>query len=103
MTIFVAGGTGFIGRRLVPLLVQRGEQIVCMDINPQTADFGDLGSQVKVVRGDVSLAEPCAGTSSNLSTNRWANRHSSRLRPTFGERTACLTRLRRHSPRASLL
>src|SRR4030088_1546613 len=53
MTTFVAGGTGFIGRRLVPLLAQRGEEIVCMDINPQTADFGHLGKQVKVVRGDV--------------------------------------------------
>src|SRR5262249_42575893 len=40
--------------RLVPLLAQRGEEIVCMDINPQTADFGALGKQVKVVRGDVS-------------------------------------------------
>ena len=40
MTTFIAGGTGFIGRRLVPLLAQRGEEIVCMDINPQTADFG---------------------------------------------------------------
>jgi nucleoside-diphosphate-sugar epimerase len=54
MTTFIAGGTGFIGRRLVPLLAQRGEEIVCMDINPQTADFGHLGNQVKVVRGDVS-------------------------------------------------
>src|SRR5260370_18588466 len=54
MTTFIAGGTGFIGRRLVPLLAQRGGEIVCMDINPQTADFGNLGNQVKVVRGDVS-------------------------------------------------
>jgi nucleoside-diphosphate-sugar epimerase len=54
MTTFIAGGTGFIGRRLVPLLVQRGEQIVCMDLNPQTADFSAFGKQVRVVRGDVS-------------------------------------------------
>src|SRR5260221_12686880 len=54
MTTFIAGGTGFIGRRLLPLLAQRGEEIVCMDINPQTADFGQLGKPVKVVRGDVS-------------------------------------------------
>src|SRR6195256_1309188 len=54
MTTFIAGGTGFIGRRLVPLLAQRGEEISCMDINPQTADFAHLGKQVKVVRGDVS-------------------------------------------------
>src|ERR1700735_1056693 len=54
MTTFIAGGTGFIGRRLVPLLAQRGEEIVCMDIAPQTADFSHLGKQVRVVRGDVS-------------------------------------------------
>ncbi len=54
MTTFIAGGTGFIGRRLVPLLAQRGEQIVCMDMNPQTADYAALGKQVRVVRGDVS-------------------------------------------------
>jgi nucleoside-diphosphate-sugar epimerase len=54
MTTFIAGGTGFIGRRLVPLLVQRGEQIVCMDVNPQTADYAAFGKQVRVVRGDVS-------------------------------------------------
>jgi nucleoside-diphosphate-sugar epimerase len=54
MTTFIAGGTGFIGRRLVPLIAQRGEEIVCMDINPQTADFSSLGKQVRVVRGDVS-------------------------------------------------
>ncbi|MBV9862806.1 MAG: NAD(P)-dependent oxidoreductase [Alphaproteobacteria bacterium] len=54
MTTFIAGGTGFIGRRLVPLLAQRGEEVVCMDLNPQTADFSALGKQVRVVRGDVS-------------------------------------------------
>jgi nucleoside-diphosphate-sugar epimerase len=54
MSILVIGGTGFIGRRLIPLLVQRGEEIVCMDINPSTANYESLGKQVRVVRGDVS-------------------------------------------------
>src|SRR5271157_1495565 len=54
MTTMVIGGTGFIGRRLVPLLVARGEEIVCMDINPGTASYDHLGKQVRVVRGDVS-------------------------------------------------
>ena len=54
MSILVIGGTGFIGRRLIPLLVQRGEEIVCMDINPQTANYEGFGKQVRVVRGDVS-------------------------------------------------
>jgi nucleoside-diphosphate-sugar epimerase len=54
MSVFIIGGTGFIGRRLIPLLAQRGEEIVCMDINPQTANYGDFGKQVRVVRGDVT-------------------------------------------------
>jgi nucleoside-diphosphate-sugar epimerase len=54
MSILVIGGTGFIGRRLVPLLAQRGEEIVCMDINPATANYEAFGKQVRVVRGDVS-------------------------------------------------
>jgi len=54
MSIFVLGGTGFIGTRVIPLLVARGETVVCMDINPHTADFSALGDKVQVVRGDVT-------------------------------------------------
>ena len=54
MSIFIIGGTGFIGRRLIPLLAQRGEEIVCMDLNPQTADYSQFGKQVRVVRGDIT-------------------------------------------------
>lgn len=54
MSIFVIGGTGFIGTRVIPLLVNRGETVVCMDINPQTADFSAFGEKVQVLRGDVT-------------------------------------------------
>jgi nucleoside-diphosphate-sugar epimerase len=54
MSIFVIGGTGFIGTRVIPLLVARGEAVVCMDINPHTANFSALSDKVKVVRGDVT-------------------------------------------------
>jgi NAD dependent epimerase/dehydratase family enzyme len=53
MTVLIIGGTGFIGRRLIPLLAQHGEESVVMDINPQTANFSEL-AKVKVLRGDVS-------------------------------------------------
>lgn len=39
MAILVLGGTGFIGPRAIRRLVARGEEIVCMDINPQAAAF----------------------------------------------------------------
>ena len=54
MAIFVIGGTGFIGTRVIRLLAARGEEIVCMDINPGAASFEDLGKQVRVMRGDVT-------------------------------------------------
>jgi nucleoside-diphosphate-sugar epimerase len=54
MSTLILGGTGFIGRRLVPLLAGRGEEVVCMDINPGTASYDHLGTQVRVVRGDVT-------------------------------------------------
>src|ERR1700740_1128695 len=54
MSTLILGGTGFIGRRLVPLLAQRGEEVVCTDLNPGTASYGQLGDKVRVVRGDVT-------------------------------------------------
>ena len=54
MSILILGGTGFIGRRLVPLLAARGEEIVCMDLNPGTANYERFGKQVRIMRGDVS-------------------------------------------------
>ena len=53
MTTLVLGGTGFIGKRAVPRLVQRGEKVVVMDINPGAADFSEFRSQVEVIRGDI--------------------------------------------------
>jgi nucleoside-diphosphate-sugar epimerase len=54
MSILVVGGTGFIGTRVIRRLAARGEEVVCMDINPGAASFADLGKQVQVVRGDVT-------------------------------------------------
>jgi nucleoside-diphosphate-sugar epimerase len=54
MAIFIIGATGFIGPRVIRLLAARGEEIVCMDINPGAASFDDLGKQVRMLRGDVT-------------------------------------------------
>ncbi len=52
MSTVIVGGAGFIGRRLIPLLLARGESVVCFDINVTGAStFGD---GVKLVRGDVT-------------------------------------------------
>jgi nucleoside-diphosphate-sugar epimerase len=57
MSIFVIGGTGFIGRRLVRLLVARRETVTCMDANPDAHSFADLGPKVSALRGDVAQFE----------------------------------------------
>ena len=54
MSVLVIGGTGFIGLRVIRLLAARGEEVVCMDINPNAVSFADLGSQVRMLRGDVT-------------------------------------------------
>ena len=54
MSVFVIGGTGFIGHRLVRLLAARDQKVTCMDINPGAHSFADLGAQVTSVRGDVT-------------------------------------------------
>jgi nucleoside-diphosphate-sugar epimerase len=57
MTTLVFGGTGFIGRRTIPRLVQRGEQVVVVDINPATANFSEHGDAVRVISGDITNFE----------------------------------------------
>ena len=38
----VTGGTGFVGRRLVEMLVERGaEKVVAFDISPKPSDVVD--------------------------------------------------------------
>ena len=54
MSVFVIGGTGFIGYRLVRLLAARGHIVTSMDINPAAHSFVDLGPKVSSVRGDVA-------------------------------------------------
>src|SRR5207253_8320323 len=73
MSVLILGGTGFIGRRLVPLLAKRGEEIVCMDINPGTANYSDLGKQVRVIRGDVSQFDDVMAAMANAKPERVIN------------------------------
>ena len=62
MSVLVIGGTGFIGPRVVRKLVSRGEEVVCLDINPWAASFDDLGDRVRVVRGDITHFDDVART-----------------------------------------
>jgi nucleoside-diphosphate-sugar epimerase len=57
MSILVIGATGFIGPRLARRLVARGQEVVCMDLNPGAASFADVPLPAPVIRGDVTRFE----------------------------------------------
>ena len=73
MSVLVIGGTGFIGPRVIRKLVERGEEVVCMDINPWAASFEYLGDRVTVVRGDIARFDDVARTVLEFSPDRLIN------------------------------
>ena len=73
MSIFVIGGTGFIGIRVIPMLVARGETVVCMDINPNAPAFSGLGDKVTVIRGDVTQFDDVIGVMEASKADRVIN------------------------------
>jgi nucleoside-diphosphate-sugar epimerase len=73
VSILVVGGTGFIGYRLVRLLVARGETVTCLDSNPDAHSFADLGSKVTSIRGDVARFEDVMGAMSAAKPERVVN------------------------------
>ena len=54
MSILVIGGTGFIGPRLMKRLVARGQDVVCMDLNPSSPSLAEGRGARAVIRGDVT-------------------------------------------------
>jgi nucleoside-diphosphate-sugar epimerase len=57
MKVFVTGGTGFLGRRIVRRLVDRGDQVVALA--RETSNTEELeGLGVEIVRGDLGECEP---------------------------------------------
>ena len=63
MRVFVAGGTGVVGRRLVPQLVARGHQVTATTTSPTKLGLlGQLGADAIVMDGldAVSIGEAVA-------------------------------------------
>jgi uncharacterized protein (TIGR01777 family) len=51
LKIFITGGTGLVGRHLINRLVERGDQVVCLTRNRQTA-AGSLPAQVEIIEAN---------------------------------------------------
>jgi nucleoside-diphosphate-sugar epimerase len=73
MSVLVIGGTGFIGPRLIRRLVARGEDVVCMDLNPGAASFADVPLRAPVIRGDVTRFEDVMRTVLEVKPERLIN------------------------------
>lgn len=75
MAILAIGGAGFIGRRLVPLLVRENQDVTVMDIDVATARtaFEPFGDKVKVVRGDVTAFDDVIGAMIESGADRVVN------------------------------
>lgn len=61
MRILLTGSTGYIGRRLLPILVQQGHHVVCLVRDQRRFDWDDFDEDflkhVTVIEGDLSLPE----------------------------------------------
>ncbi len=58
MKILLTGSTGYIGRRLLPILVAAGHQVVCLVRDQRRFDWEDFTEdflqQVTVIEGDLN-------------------------------------------------
>jgi nucleoside-diphosphate-sugar epimerase len=65
-TCLVTGGSGFVGQRLVEMLVERGcEHVVSFDISPKPKDAQE-SSKVTFVKGDLTNAQSVLDAARNV-------------------------------------
>lgn len=86
MRVFVAGGTGVLGRRLVPQLVARGHQVTATTTGPgKLGLLAELGAEGVVMDGldaasvgeAVAAARPDVIVHQMTATVLWTLRHPS--------------------------
>jgi len=57
MRVLVIGGAGFIGPRVMRRLAERGDDVSCMDVNPNSSSTADLRDRIRLLRGDITLMD----------------------------------------------
>ena len=63
LRVLVTGGSGYVGGRLVPALLERGHRVRCVVRNPRKLDPATWSEQIEVVQADIAddLREAMAG------------------------------------------
>ena len=57
MRVLVLGGSGFIGPRVMRLLLERGHEVHSMDIAPDSPSLEAIRDRVEITRGDITLMD----------------------------------------------
>ncbi len=70
MKILLTGATGYIGRRLLPVLVEAGHQVVCLLRDKRRFDWDDFSEEflknVSVVEADLNEPDSLEGLTSEV-------------------------------------
>jgi UDP-glucose 4-epimerase len=61
MSVLVTGGKGFIGARVIKNLVERGEEVVCLEPKSTPGRLGPLADRIAFVEGDIVNYSDIAG------------------------------------------
>jgi nucleoside-diphosphate-sugar epimerase len=57
MKILVTGGAGFIGTYLIPSLVERGAEVVALDLSAAPAALAPVMDRITYVRADLGQSD----------------------------------------------
>ena len=57
MRVLVLGGSGFIGPRVMSRLLERGHEVHCMDVTPDSPLLEPIRDRIQVTQGDITLMD----------------------------------------------
>ena len=67
MKILLTGANGYIGTRLLPVLLAQGHDVVCMVRDPRRfALESDFGDKVQIITGDLLAPETLKSIPNNI-------------------------------------